>query len=193
MSGLPNNQNSFEKAEQSQKACSARYQDFWIRSLYLSQCRTCTRTEQPSLHKSKTQPSDLPHRWQCNAIKCLDPYLTPWQLQKDYRLMCERLSNSIPKKLYKRIPSCLWGRQRFQGKVKVKLLSCVPFFATPWTVAYQASPSMGSKGEHKKKVSKKMNELTSLKKNFWDFPGGPVVKNLLFNARDMGCDPWSGN
>ena len=28
-------------------------------------------------------------------------------------------------------------------KVKVKLLSCVPLFGTPWTVAYQASPSMG--------------------------------------------------
>ena len=28
-------------------------------------------------------------------------------------------------------------------KVKVKLLSRVQFFGTPWTVAYQASPSMG--------------------------------------------------
>ena len=28
-------------------------------------------------------------------------------------------------------------------KVKVKLLSRVPLFANPWTVAYQASPSMG--------------------------------------------------
>ena len=28
-------------------------------------------------------------------------------------------------------------------KVKVKLLSHVPLFANPWTVAYQASPSMG--------------------------------------------------
>ena len=28
-------------------------------------------------------------------------------------------------------------------KVKVKLLSCVRLFATPWTVAYQASLSMG--------------------------------------------------
>ena len=30
-----------------------------------------------------------------------------------------------------------------EGKVKVKLLSHVPLFATPWTVAHQASPSMG--------------------------------------------------
>ena len=29
-------------------------------------------------------------------------------------------------------------------KVKVKSFSCVQLFATPWTVAYQASPSMGS-------------------------------------------------
>ena len=28
-------------------------------------------------------------------------------------------------------------------KVKVKSLSCVQLFTTPWTVAYQASPSMG--------------------------------------------------
>ena len=30
-----------------------------------------------------------------------------------------------------------------EKKVKVKLLSHVQLFATPWTVAYQASPSMG--------------------------------------------------
>ena len=30
-----------------------------------------------------------------------------------------------------------------EGKVKVKLLSHVRHFVTPWTVAYQASPSMG--------------------------------------------------
>ena len=29
------------------------------------------------------------------------------------------------------------------GKVKVKSLSRVQLFATPWTVAYQASPPMG--------------------------------------------------
>ena len=28
-------------------------------------------------------------------------------------------------------------------KVKVKSLSCVQLFATPWTVAYQAPPSVG--------------------------------------------------
>ena len=32
-------------------------------------------------------------------------------------------------------------------KVEVKLLSCVRLFANPWTVAYQASPSMGFCGQ----------------------------------------------
>ena len=31
----------------------------------------------------------------------------------------------------------------WKGKVKVKSLSCVQLFATPWTAAYQAPPSMG--------------------------------------------------
>ena len=31
----------------------------------------------------------------------------------------------------------------WKWKVKVKLLSCVRLLATPWTVAYQAPPSMG--------------------------------------------------
>ena len=30
-----------------------------------------------------------------------------------------------------------------EREVKVKSLSCVRLFATPWTVAYQAPPSMG--------------------------------------------------
>ena len=39
-------------------------------------------------------------------------------------------------------------QQAYQGskitvKVKVKSLSCVRLFATPWTVVYQAPPSMG--------------------------------------------------
>ena len=32
---------------------------------------------------------------------------------------------------------------QWKWKVKVKLLSCVQFFASPWTVVYQALPSMG--------------------------------------------------
>ena len=37
----------------------------------------------------------------------------------------------------------LYEGSQFRKKVKVKSLSCVQLFATPWTVAYQASPSMG--------------------------------------------------
>ena len=33
-------------------------------------------------------------------------------------------------------------------KVKVKLLSRVRLFVTPWTVAYQAPPSMDSRGKN---------------------------------------------
>ena len=37
----------------------------------------------------------------------------------------------------------------WKWKVKVKLLSCVRLFTTPWTAAYQAPPSMGfSRQEH---------------------------------------------
>ena len=36
--------------------------------------------------------------------------------------------------------ACKW-------KVKVKSLSCVRLFATPWTAAYQAPPSMGFSGQ----------------------------------------------
>ena len=39
------------------------------------------------------------------------------------------------------LDASFWGRER--KKVKVKLLSCVPFLGTPWTVAYQAPLSMG--------------------------------------------------
>ena len=41
-----------------------------------------------------------------------------------------------------------------KGKVKVKLLSHVLLFETPWTAAYQAPPSMGfSRQEYYAKVS----------------------------------------
>ena len=36
------------------------------------------------------------------------------------------------------VPSLVW-----ESEVKVKLLSHVRLFVTPWTVAYQTSPSMG--------------------------------------------------
>jgi len=41
----------------------------------------------------------------------------------------------------------------WKWKVKVKSLSCVRLFATPWTAAYQAPPSMGfSRQEYRSRV-----------------------------------------
>ena len=40
-------------------------------------------------------------------------------------------------------PKICWMPAAYQVKMKVKSLSHVWLFATPWTVAYQASPSMG--------------------------------------------------
>ena len=40
-------------------------------------------------------------------------------------------------------------------------------------------------------------ELESLSEKIrfhpWDFPGGPVVKTLIFQCRDHEVNPWSGN
>ena len=49
------------------------------------------------------------------------------------------------------------------GKVKVKSLSRVRLFATPWTVVYQVSPSMGFS-----------------RQEYWSglpFPGKPIIKS----------------
>ena len=112
------------------------------------------------------------------------------------------------------IPGILQGRtlewvaisfsNAWKWKVKVKSLSRVQLFATPWTTAYQAPPSMGfSRQEYWSGVP-----LPSLKyitvylflswwtfifvsnmcyhKNCfnWDFPGGSVIKNLPANRGD---------
>ena len=45
--------------------------------------------------------------------------------------------------LKKMVQMNLFTKQKESQKVKVKLLSCLQLFATPWTVAYQAPPSMG--------------------------------------------------
>ena len=45
--------------------------------------------------------------------------------------------------LKKMVQMNLFTKQKESQKVKVKLLSCLQLFATPWTVAHQAPPSMG--------------------------------------------------
>ena len=58
-------------------------------------------------------------------------------------LLCSE--NSVPELSWISLKWVFWragtgiGRQ----KMKVKSLSCVQLFGTPWTVAYQAPPSMG--------------------------------------------------
>ena len=37
-----------------------------------------------------------------------------------------------------------------------------------------------------------MHEIYNTKSKHWDFPGGPVVKNLPANAGDTGLIPGSG-
>ena len=55
---------------------------------------------------------------------------------------CYKYSTRIYLKTYvKRI--YLKAYVKVERKVKVKSLSCVRLFVTPWTVAYQVSPSMG--------------------------------------------------
>ena len=64
--------------------------------------------------------------------------------------LCDAIDGSPPGSV---IPGILQARtlewvaisfsNAWKWKVKVKSLSCVQLFATPWTAAYQASPSMG--------------------------------------------------
>ena len=100
-------------------------------------------------------------------------------------------------------------------KVKVKSLSCVRLFATPWTVARQAPLSMGfsrqdywsglpfpSPGnlpnpgiEFRSPTLQADSLLSEPQGNYfiyilsWDFPDGSVVKNLPANAGDTGSIP----
>ena len=54
--------------------------------------------------------------------------------------------------------------------MKVKLLSCVQLFATPWTTAYQAPPSMGFS-----------------RQEYWSGLPFPSPGDLP----DPGIEPWS--
>ena len=62
----------------------------------------------------------------------------------------------------------------------VQLLSRVPLFATPWTAARQASPSITNS-----RSSLKLMSIESI-------PGGPVDKNSPANAGDTSLIPGLG-
>ena len=77
-----------------------------------------------------------------------------------------------------------WGAMSFSNawkwKVKGKSLSCVQLFVTPWTVAYQAPPSMGfSRQEYWSGVP-----LPS--------PNSCSSQHLFATAKEIlvGCSPW---
>ena len=97
--------------------------------------------------------------------------------------------------------------------VKLKLLSRVRLFATPWTIAYQAPPSMGfSRQEHWSGLPfPSPGDLPNPGIEPWspalqtdalrsELPGKPmlitanatVVKNLLADAGDTGSIPGLG-
>ena len=92
----------------------------------------------------------------------------------------------------------------WKWKVKVKSLSRVRLFETPWTTAYQAPPSMGFSRP-------KVLESGATAFSAWDvkedakenscwiiislqmgFPCGSVIKNPPANAGDTGSIPGSG-
>ena len=82
-----------------------------------------------------------------------------------------------------------------EKKVKVKLLSHVQLFATPWTVAYQASPSMGfSKstgvGCHCHLCMTHLDSM--LKSRDITLPTKVrLVKAMVFPVVMYGCVSWS--
>ena len=43
-------------------------------------------------------------------------------------------------------------------------------------------------------IEEKIDKLDCIKiKNFWEFPGGPVVRTRHFHCLGPGFNPWSGN
>ena len=95
---------------------------------------------------------------------------------------CPTLCNSIDSSpLGSPVPGILQARtlewvavsfsNAWKWKVKVNSLSCVQFLATPWTVAYQAPPSMGL-----------------CRQEYWSgVPLPSPVNQLYFNKEDSGC------
>ena len=63
----------------------------------------------------------------------------------------------------------------------------------PWTVAYQAPPSMGFPRQKYWSGLPLPSPINGLDKEVkMDFPGGSVVKTPHFQCRGHGFHPWSG-
>ena len=77
--------------------------------------------------------------------------------------------------------------------MKVKLLSHVRLFGTPWTAAYQAPPSMGfSRQEYWSGVPLPSPGIRHIYQHYLGFPGGAEVKASACNVGDLGLIPGSG-
>ena len=72
-------------------------------------------------------------------------------------------------------------------KVKVKLLSCVQLFATPWTVAYQAPPPWDSPGKNTGMGSHAL--LQGIFPTQGTNPGFPHCRWILYHLSHEGS-PW---
>ena len=75
------------------------------------------------------------------------PQMSHWGATPMYAIACLELPSNVTHQIIlfltqhkARYISWYWGSKVWK---KVKFLSCVWLFATPWTVAYQAPPSMG--------------------------------------------------
>ena len=86
----------------------------------------------------------------------------------------------------------------WKWKVKVKSLSRVRLFGTPWTAAYQAPPSIGfSRQEYWSGVPLPSPILEADRPKFGSwlnpvFPGGSDSKAFAYNVGDLGSIPGSG-
>ena len=105
--------------------------------------------------------------------------------------LCDPIDSSLPGAP---IPGILQARtlewvaisfsNAWNGKVKVKSLSRVQLFTTPWTAAYQGPLSMGfSRQEHWSRVPSP-SPRTSL--------GGLMVRNPPADTEDVGLIPGGG-
>ena len=80
-------------------------------------------------------------------------------------------------------------------EVKVKLLSCVRLFATPWTAAYQTPPSMGFSRQgywSGLPLPSPMTKLDSiLKRDITLLTKVRIVKAMVFPVVMYGCESWT--
>ena len=94
-------------------------------------------------------PSNLLLLLLLSCFSCVGLFVTPW-IAAHQASLCDPIDSSppgspVPGILQARILECvaISFSSAWKWKVKVMSLSCVQLLATPWTVAYQAPPSMG--------------------------------------------------